>query len=929
VFTCHFSNSTRLSRAFTIAATAAIAASALIISAPKALAVAAPDELLLGGEGLSGPVAGQPFFFWASIWKPGAGRDVCSNDTFHFTYTDASTSIPADYTLNTPQFLCEINESADWGAHRFSMVPVKSGTQTLTVSDVTHPLVLPVSLTFDVAPGPVVSFTMSALPASTVQGAETFVQLATRDAEGNLVSGYTGTVHFTSSDGSATLPADYTFNSGDGGTRRFGVSFATTGSQTLNVVDNAARSASRSTTVTAAPYFYVYCSDTSAGYAADCGVMAKTSAGTIDTGYVGTVHFTSSDPSAELPADYTFNPGQLGQASGFDPVFKRAGPQTLTVTDTVNSTIAGQTAVNVSFGDTVAVYLWAQLSTITAGPTFLAVATTDAYGNLGASGTTHYTSTDPSAILPADYTFHPSSYGLHVASATFKTAGTTSVTATLSNFKGTFTSTISLKVTNGDATQLMIGGLGSPFVAGTSRVVTVTAGDAYGNKDPNYHGSVHFTSSDGHAVLPADYSFLPADVGARTFNVILWTKGTQSVTATDKTTASIHGSQSVVVVTPLSSTYHPINPVRLLDTRSGNGLSGKLSANTPVTFQVTGRGGVPAGAVAVTGNVTVVNSSAGWALYLGPAAVSSPSTSTINFTAGQVAGNGLTVALGGTGMLSATYISSAGNKTDAVFDVTGYFTSDTSGDTYHPMTPARSLDTRNGTGLTSKLKANIPQTFAVAGRTGVPTNAKAVTGNVTVVNSTAGWAAYLGPDPIATPATSTVNFNAGEVKGNNLTVALSATGTLSATYISNSGNTTDLVFDVTGYYTADTTGTSFVPLTPARLLDTRSGNGLSGTFTANTPRIFAVGSRGGVPASAAGVTGNVTVVNETAGWAVFLGPTPTTTPTTSTINFIVGEVKGNGLTVALSNTGTLSATYISSAGNTTDLIFDVTGYFVK
>jgi hypothetical protein len=31
--------------------------------------------------------------------------------------------------------------------------------------------------------------------------------------------------------------------------------------------------------------------------------------------------------------------------------------------------------------------------------------------------------------------------------------------------------------------------------------------------------------------------------------------------------------------------------------------------------------------------------------------------------------------------------------------------------------------------------------------------------------------------------------------------ALSATGTLSATYISTSGNTTDLVFDVTGYFT--------------------------------------------------------------------------------------------------------------------------------
>jgi hypothetical protein len=39
-------------------------------------------------------------------------------------------------------------------------------------------------------------------------------------------------------------------------------------------------------------------------------------------------------------------------------------------------------------------------------------------------------------------------------------------------------------------------------------------------------------------------------------------------------------------------------------------------------------------------------------------------------------------------------------------------------------------------------------------------------------------------------------------------------------------------------------------------------------------------------------------------------------------------VKGNGLTVAIGSGGKLSATYISTTGQTTDLIFDVTGFFV-
>jgi hypothetical protein len=390
------------------------------------------------------------------------------------------------------------------------------------------------------------------------------------------------------------------------------------------------------------------------------------------------------------------------------------------------------------------------------------------------------------------------------------------------------------------------------------------------------------------------------------------------------------------------ATFHPLSPpVRMLDTRSGNGLpKAKIAANTPATFAITAqtRAGspIPAGATAVTGNVTVVNSTKSWAVYLGPDPVAKPTTSTINFAAGQITGNGLTVALSGTGTLSATYMSDGGNTTDLVFDVTGYFTPDASGATYHPMTPARLLDTRFANGLPkAPIKANTPATFYVtaANRPGspVPAGATAVTGNVTVVDETSSWAIFLGPDPTPAPGTSTINFVKGDIKGNNLTVALGAGGSLSATYVSNAGNTTDLVFDVTGYYTADASGSRYVPLIPARLLDTRSANGLPGHLTANTPATFWVSAQNRpgspVPAGATAVTGNVTVVNETFPWAVFLGPDPNPSPGTSTINFVRGDIKGNGLAVALGSGGGLSATYMSTTGNTTDLVFDVTGFF--
>ena len=160
-------------------------------------------------------------------------------------------------------------------------------------------------------------------------------------------------------------------------------------------------------------------------------------------------------------------------------------------------------------------------------------------------------------------------------------------------------------------------------------------------------------------------------------------------------------SAASAAVTPLTgATYHALTPTRLLDSRVGNGLTGAFSAKVARTFQVTGRGGVPANAIGVTGNLTVTGQTAGGYLFLGPVATNAPTSSTLNFPVGDTRANGVTVALGTGGKLSATYMASTGKTAHVIFDVTGYFTPDATGATYHALTPTRLLDSRVGNGLT-------------------------------------------------------------------------------------------------------------------------------------------------------------------------------------------------------------------------------------
>src|SRR5450759_2072688 len=164
---------------------------------------------------------------------------------------------------------------------------------------------------------------------------------------------------------------------------------------------------------------------------------------------------------------------------------------------------------------------------------------------------------------------------------------------------------------------------------------------------------------------------------------------------------------------PQSATYHALTPTRILDSRVGNGLSGAFSSSSARTFQVTSRGGVPANAGAVTGNLTVTNQTVRGYLYIGPNATNNPTSSTLNFPTNDDRANGVTVALGAGGTLSVTYATPTPGTADVVFDVTGYFTPDYTGATYHALTPTRILDSRYGTGLSGAFSSSRARTFQV------------------------------------------------------------------------------------------------------------------------------------------------------------------------------------------------------------------------
>jgi hypothetical protein len=255
----------------------------------------------------------------------------------------------------------------------------------------------------------------------------------------------------------------------------------------------------------------------------------------------------------------------------------------------------------------------------------------------------------------------------------------------------------------------------------------------------------------------------------------------------------------------------------------------------------------------------------------------------------------------------------------------------TIGTTYVAISPVRIVDSRDGSGLSllaGKFVSGLARSFAVAGLGTIPPSAVAVTGNLTVTNQTAAGYLALTPDPTNTPGSSTLNFPLGDNRANNVTIPLNAQGQLAAVYKATAGATADVVFDVTGYFVSGTAQATYVSITPIRALDTRKNTGLAGVFTASLPRVLQVTGNNGVPPGATAITANLTVVNQAKAGFLALTPDPDANPTTSNLNFPLGDIRANGVAAELNVTGALSIVYKAVAGATTDVVLDITGYFV-
>src|SRR5205085_1114093 len=109
-----------------------------------------------------------------------------------------------------------------------------------------------------------------------------------------------------------------------------------------------------------------------------------------------------------------------------------AGSQTVTATDTATNSIAGSTSVAVIAATATHLVLSAPSSATAGTAVNFTVAAQDQFNTtaLGCTGTVHFTSTDGQATLPSDYAFVAGDNGAHTFSATLKTAGNQTLTAT-------------------------------------------------------------------------------------------------------------------------------------------------------------------------------------------------------------------------------------------------------------------------------------------------------------------------------------------------------------------------------------------------------------------------------------------------------------------------------------------------------------------
>lgn len=372
--------------------------------------------------------------------------------------------------------------------------------------------------------------------------------------------------------------------------------------------------------------------------------------------------------------------------------------------------------------------------------------------------------------------------------------------------------------------------------------------------------------------------------------------------------------------------FVPLSPTRVLDTRTAGS---PVPDDGTIALQVGGVAGVPTDAVAVALNLTATESTGPGFVTVYPAGGSLPLVSNLNLTgAGQTVANAAVVSLGDGGGL----MLHAQRATHLVVDVSGYFVAAPGGATegrFTSLGPARVLDTRNGTGApVGPVPADGTLKVQVTGRANVPAaGVSAVVLNLTATDAAAAGFVTAWPADQPRPLASNLNLpGAGSTVPNLVIVPVSATGQV-AMYVQ---STSHLVADVAGWFT-DTSAPSstdglFVPLPPARILDSRSNQGIPyGRLVGDWRYDLAVAGQGGVAPSGAGAAiVNLTATQPTAPGFVTAWPAATAQPLASNLNVTdPGQTRANLAVTRLGHQGRISL----YAQNPVHLVGDVAGWF--
>lgn len=220
---------------------------------------------------------------------------------------------------------------------------------------------------------------------------------------------------------------------------------------------------------------------------------------------------------------------------------------------------------------------------------------------------------------------------------------------------------------------------------------------------------------------------------------------------------------------------------------------------------------------------------------------------------------------------------------------------------FHRLTPQRLVDTREGrNATTSPITAGCVLALRPAALADLPTEARAVSLNLTVTNPTVAGYATVYPCDRGLPLASTINYRAGQTVANQVVVPLDGNGEVCVYSLQRA----DVVIDLLGWFGGSAsgagssaatpvvpTGERFAPLTPARLADTRTGlGGTAGPLAAGADLPVSVLAAGGVPAGqqATAVVLNVTATGTAANGYVTVYACGEGRPLASNLNPVVG-----------------------------------------